>query len=55
MSYYPIHSDDLGTPVYIPGRCPFLGYNNDNGGLGKEWNSSCRNILTQDILRQNAY
>ena len=55
MLYYPIHSDVLGTPVYIPDRCLFPGYSNDNEDLGKEWSNSCRNTLTCDILRQNGY
>ena len=55
MLYYPIHNDDLCTPVYIPGRFPFLGYSKDNDYPGKEWSNSCRNILTCDILRQNGY
>ena len=55
MLYYPIHNDDPYTPVYIPGRFPFLGYSKDNEDPGKEWSNSCRNILTCDILRQNGH
>lgn len=43
--YYLLDIDHLGTPVYIPDRCPFPGYIDDNESRGKIENNRGRIVL----------
>lgn len=49
MKYHLTHSDDLGTQVYNPDRCPSLRDSIDML-LDKEWNSLVRNNQSLDSL-----
>ena len=51
--YYLLDIDHLGTPVYIPDRCPFLGYIDDNESRGKIENNRGRIVLVLGNLWLN--